>query len=317
MKNKKELIILVGIIVVLGLYLALRGRGEVHYQLPDLPEVKVESINRIVVEKEDGKLELKRENEKWKLLPEGYPAKNSEVKRMAEALAELKLTALAGESGGLARYMLDDKQKLTVTAFDGDTKLRAVTVGKATSTWRQTFVQLPGDPKVYHAADNLRSIFDVTTDRLRDKTVFTVDKSTVTRLTFKPATGDAFVIQRDPAAGAEGDWTTADGKPLDGAPVTRLLNAIASLNCSEFLDPAEKDRLTKPSFELSVEAAGTTGWIKLFDKTDKDEYKALSSGSDYPFLLPKWQVDQFRKKPADFPEKPVEQESEPEDNTHH
>jgi hypothetical protein len=179
MKVKKEYIILGVLIAALSAYLLFRNPDKTHYELPTIPEMDVADISKIEISKEGTSLVLNKKDDKWHIAPEGYLADTTKVEGMLNGMESLTLTALVSESESYARYDLDDDDKITVKAWEGNTLKRNFDIGKPASSFQHTLVKLSGDDRVYHGRGNFRNQFDQRVDDLRDKLVLAFDEKDI------------------------------------------------------------------------------------------------------------------------------------------
>ena len=159
MKRKAETIVLVLVIAALTAYLVLKKTERTHYRLPELPGIEKEDITRVTIRKGDSEFTLKRDGDRWRILPEGYPVDGAVMDRMLDSIGGLRLTAMASASENYAVYGLQEGECVQVTAFKGEDLLLSIGIGKAAPSYRHTFVKLTDDNRVYHAEKNLRSFF--------------------------------------------------------------------------------------------------------------------------------------------------------------
>jgi hypothetical protein len=332
MKSKKEYIILGGIIVLMVLYLALHKTNRTYYELPKLSQLKKADITSIKIAKKDKTIEIKKKDDKWMILPENYPADTAKVDAMLDVISGLTLTALVSESANYGLYDLDNDHKIDVQAMEGDKQVRDFDIGKAASSHQHTFIKFPDDKRVYHARENFKSKFDVTTDALRDLTVLAFEKSQIQQIEISQKDKDLLTLslkqepvevsakpeeatkekqetkeEKQPAAKedkkAEKEappkmvWQDAAGKPAKEADVNELLETMSKLKCKKFIDGKTKGDFTPPI--CTVKFQGTKTYeLSIFDKVNKEDntYPAISSGSEYPFELPQYRVDDIMKK---------------------
>ncbi|MDY6952334.1 MAG: DUF4340 domain-containing protein [Thermodesulfobacteriota bacterium] len=326
MKVKKEYIILGAVIVALSLYLVFRNPDRTHYELPTIPEMAEAEISKIEISKAGTTMVLNKKDDKWYMAPEGYLVDTQKVEAMLDGMETLAVTALVSESESFGRYDLNDDKKITVKAWQGETLKRNFDVGKAASSFQHTFVKLSGDNRVYHGRGNFRSQFDQTVDGLRDKTVLSFDQKEMQEIQVTKGK-DIIAFKRgqvpvEVKASKEDDaeaspsphegvgkmvWQTADGKEGDGARIDRLLDTLSNLRCEKYIDEKKKEDLTDPIWTVQVQGAKEYT-LSIFAKKDEDanNYPAISSENDHPFLLPKWQADRLMKKPDDMIKKPDE-----------
>jgi len=327
MKVKKEVIILGVVIVALSAYLVFRNPDRTHYELPTIPEMAEAGISKIEISKAGTTIVLNKKDDKWYIAPEGYLVDTHKVEGMLDGMGTLTVTALVSESESFGRYDLGDDKKITVKAWQEETLKRNFDVGKTASSFQHTFVKLSGDERVYHGRGNFRDQFDQTVDGLRDKTVLSFDQKDIEEIhitkgkeviAFKRAQvpvevkplseGDAEGEEASsPGGEANMVWQTADGKEGDEAKIDRLLNTLSNLRCEKYIEDKKKEDLSDPICTALLKGT-EEHTLSIFAKKDKDadNYPAISSENDYPFLLPKWQADSLMKKPDDMLKKPDE-----------
>ena len=286
---KKEVLILILLIVVLAGYLVFKKEDRRHYTLPAPPAVDTEKIDRLTVEKKDQTLEFTRTESGWVVTEQAYPADDTAVTQMLEALSGLSLSALVSEKQDLTRYELDDAHGLTATAFEAESPVLSVKIGKTAPTFNHTFVMVNNEPGIYQAKDAFRSHFDKSLDEFRDRRVLTFQEDRIKTITIQTPGKKVILTAREP----EGDDTPAkepvfryeDGTDPDPETVSNLLSSLSALTCDHFVPDMDKTGLETVSPDLTlVLENGSPLELKLFDK-DKDEGMATSSMNDYVFSL--------------------------------
>ncbi len=312
MKIKKEYIVLAVIIVASVAYLALHRDNRTLYKLPTLSTIKNGEVNRIEISGPRGKTTLKKIKTAWFLEPSGYPADADKVRGMLATIDNLKLTALVSESKSYEIYGLDDKDKITVKAYDDDTLKREFDIGKVASTYEHTYVRFPNDFRVYHAEGNFHEKFDRSVDDFRDKTVLAFTPEDITGIVFTKD-GETFDLEReakkDEKTGkilGKPAWALKNGVPVDRETVTGLLDLLNGLECEKFIAGAKKSAFTNP--ELTIALKGTSPVsLSIFAKPNKTDtmQPAVSSINAYPFELAQWRIkaitdrlDKLTGKPA-------------------
>ena len=339
MKLKKEYIILAFVIIALSVYLVVRKTNRTLYRLPEVSRVAQKDIDRLQITKGDTAIVMNKKDNNWYIAPEDYPADGNKVKDMLDTIENLTLTALVAESKNYSRYDLNEAIRINVKAWQKDQLKRDIDVGKTASSFRHTFVKLDGDERVFHARGNFRNKFDLKNDDFRDKNVLAfksadihflqlTDKEQV--LTFNkrqtpvevkaPGTEDEKVKKESsPSPPAPKTlWQAADGQPIDEPEINRFLNSIANLRCESFIDKRKKEDFTSPLMTLQLKGAKDYS-LSVFAKVEEKDanYPAISSASDYPFLLSGSQADRIMqahtkilKKPKEDKEKTEPQKSE-------
>jgi hypothetical protein len=314
--RKKEYLILLAVIIGACLYLYLKDRDRVNYQLPEVKPVEQSVITAIDIRRPGQEtLTLEKADGRWRLAAGGFPADEAQVNPMLEALSGLALTALVSESKDYDRYDLSEAKAVLVTARAGDkAPVRELTVGKRASSYNHTFVRIGQDPNVYHAAGSLHDTFSKDAETLRDKTALAFDREEIRRISITMA-GETLELEKQPAPAAapaaeaqappaeqKPVWKTAEGQsPPDPSGIDRLLGELSALRCSGYLpEGAEKD-LKDPAYTITL-TGKKTYTLSLFAGADKAKngYAGTSSENTSVFTLSDFQAELIMKKPSEL-----------------
>lgn len=324
MKMKKETIVLGILIVVLSVYLAVRGRDRTHYRLPPQDRIAADKIVRIDIKGPDGRIQLKKDGDRWLLMPRAYPADGDAVRKILEDIGGLKLTALVAESKNYQRYDLGEKQKITVQAWSGDDKpVREFEVGKVAPSSGHTFVKVSGDGRVFHALGNLRDPLGKTPEDLRDKRVLSFAPQKIHEIQITRGKDTAVFKRRQTAGQARPDktepknqnnaaedqlpvWTADKGGQVDADRIKRFLATLDQLNCDGYLEGREQSDFSEPVFEVRLKGDKEVYRLALFasPEENKKTYPGVSSQNKYLFYLEKWQADKVMLSPDGLMTKP-------------
>lgn len=304
MKVKFEYLILIGIIAVLAIYLSTRSTDRTLYELPTIDEVAAKEFTKIEIARKVNTTQLVKEDESWRIMPQGYPVDPARIEAILSTVSALKTTALASEAQDYQRYELDDENKIGVKAWTGGGLKREFEIGKAAPSFRHTFVKLGDDPRVYHARDNFRNKFDQDAAALQDKTILRLDIAAVGSLNIEMPEGStqfkrqATVDDKDQTDKKTPIWQRGDGQTADPAAVEKLIGSAANLKCQKFIDAMAKEDLKNPIYTLVVADAGSHT-LSIFEKQQPDAaaYPATSSTSAFPFFLAAEQAEQIMQKP--------------------
>lgn len=259
MKNKLELYIVSGLIILLSLYIIFRDNKNLNYDIPRLEKFNKEDITKIQFKD----MALKKVDGLW-FLPSGYEALESKVERLLSDATAIELIDMISDSKDYSRFQLDSPDVLAI--FKNDERLLELLVGGSSSTGNYTYVKLPGRDEIYSVRGSIDNTFNKSELDLRNKTVFTVNSEKVKEIKI---TKDSETLSKT-------------GEAL--VPVTDL---IKSVEATSF------DDLDRSNEILNIEVIGDTiKTLTIFEKVD-NEYPALSSEVSYPFTLPSWSVDRL------------------------
>jgi len=314
MKLKKEYLLLLLSIAILSVYLVMRSKDHTHFELPQLPGIESQKINRLVITKGDGIIEITKRDDHWVVGPKSYPADDTKVKNMLKAAADLNITALVSESGNYERYDLTDDKKIMVQAYADKEVLRNFAIGRQAPTNQHTFVRLADDPKVYHARGTINFTFDHTVDELRDETVLAFEKSDISGLTIARGKRTLTLVKKEMVQEkkdqdqsedkkaqqppqTQTQWTDAAGNAASNADVERLIGDFYRLKCDDFLEDDAREGLKEPLWTVTFNSEKTNHALSVFEKqtTESIEFPAISSGTAYAFILHKSRVEGFEK----------------------
>jgi hypothetical protein len=315
MKIKKEYIILVLVIIVLSGYLYKRSVNRTLYELPEISRVNEKDLTRLEITRGKSAVVLTKKDDQWFIAPADYPTEAGKVEDMLKAIKDFNLTALVSESESYNRYELDEEQKINVKASQGNDLKLDIDVGKTATSFRHTFVRPSGETRVFHAQGNLKNVFDVTADALRNKTVLSLKPAEIQQFNItKSQQSLAFSRTQVPVEVKSPDaqknteaappptklvWQAASGEPVNESAVNQLLNAMTSLRCEKFIDDRKKEDFEAPLFTIALKGAQDYN-LSIFAKAAETDpnFPAVSSGSDYPFELSTSQADRIMKDPA-------------------
>jgi len=308
MKIKKKYIAIAVIIVAASLYLYFRNADRTHYDLPVLEEIESARITRLEISRPSGALVLARRGEGWVVDPQGYPVDRARIDEILAAVGGLTATSLVSVSGNYPQYDLGPETKIAVAAYSGAQSLRRFEVGKPASTHRHTYVTLEGDPRIYKVRENIRRLFEIETDRIRDRGVHRLERQFVTGLSLAGPGGSVELTKvHKPLEPAEEDgrapetvvaWETSGGVEADAAVVDAILNRIVNLQADGFPEALDAEDLGAPE-QVLVTTGAAPDTLSIFGPYGEDRYLAASSQYAFPFLLAEWKVNQIRKSPEE------------------
>lgn len=323
MKMKMEYLVLAAIIICLSLYLVFQQSDDVGYSLPDISDIDKKDISKLEINipSEEPLTLHKNDNtdNTWMIASKEQivlAADSEKVESMLDVIDELTLTALVSESENYSRYDLGDDKKINVNAWAKDTLIRSFDIGKAASTFRHTFVRIGEDKRVYHAQENFRSKFDLSIEKLRDKTVLSFNETDIQKLSVvnKEKMSVLAMSQIPVEVGTDSGkkkneeeemtpetqpvWQDQDGNQAEKSKVDKLLSTLSRLTCESYITGKEKKDFAdmKPIYIITLTGPEEYS-LTLFEKVDKDAtgYPAFSSHNEYPFMLAGFKAENIMK----------------------
>ena len=301
---KKEYLILIAIILILGAYLFLHQENRDNYALPVTQKIEASQISRINLFSQKETIEFRKKADHWVINKEEYAASSSDIQNMIDTIATFKLTALVSETGEKRRYELDDEHHVRVNVFKGDQSIFEFSMGKTAPTFNHTFVMLKDDKNIYHANGSFKSNFDKDMDDFRDKKVLEFKKESIQKFSVeKDGLSKTFVAENQTAhtqaantaetkktesaeETREVSWRSTDDSLVDPKTITELLSSISSLECETYSYEITKTELNThpPLCTISLENPDKLR-LEIFKKGDGDPLFGISSMNNDAFLL--------------------------------
>ena len=265
--EKKNLYALVAFVVmsVAALY-SLRSpeKGERVGERPRaIAEIKAGSVSTIEVAQpgDKDKVTVVKKGDKWQVTaPYDKPADQTVAKAAVEALEKVRWGDLVTQQKSRhAEFEVSDEKAVHVVAKDsGGGILADLYIGKASGS--ATMVRVGGKDDVWQALDLYASTYKREGKTWRDHTIYDLKADDAEKLVIQGG-GTKVTLERVPvAAGADGKsgsqniyeakWRIAEGdavlKPgldVDHGMLNRMVQSVATLRTSEFLDAAKPEEL--------------------------------------------------------------------------
>ena len=304
MKIKKEFIILALLIAALSTYLYVNKTGRLHYSLPTIPAVAGNSIMKIELHKADRDILLTQKDGIWMISPGDYPADKITIDRIVDTIANFSIDTLISDAGDSVRYDLGKDKKIDVTVSGSKGQLFAFAIGKRASTFRQTFVMIDGDARIFQAQGNFRNDFDLDVQGLRDKNVLPFSTASLSSIELKD-NGKAISLKKKavedpgkkgPDTQAATGWTDDNDRDVPEAAMNEFFSLLTGLQCESYLDNRSKEDFEDPILSVTLKT-GKSATLSLFAKEDQKDggYPAVSSEQPSPFVLQKFKVELLQK----------------------
>jgi hypothetical protein len=108
-----------------------------------------------------------------------------------------------------------------------------------------------------------------------------------------------------PSAALKFEWQSSDGEKANDQNINRLLTALGSLRCEQYIDDRDKESFSNPIYTVLLKAAQDYR-LDVFAKLKPEDknHPAVSSANDYPFLLSESQTQQIMITPEAIFKKP-------------
>lgn len=297
-----------------------------------LAEVKAANIATLELTQPGGdKVTLTKKGEKWQVTaPYDKPADQAAVKSAVEALEKVKWGDISTQQKDRHNDLeVTDAKAVHVVAKDAaGTVLADLYLGKSMGS--STMVRVANGDDVWQASDFYSSSFKKEGKSWRDHAIFDLKADDAQKVTLSGG-GDKVVLERIAAPAAEpgkpapaihdAKWKVVEGqirtlKPgveLDHATVNRMVQGLASLRATDFLDAAKPEELglapgAPGQIEVSVAfkdgANLKTAGVRIGSQKGED-FHLQALDAPQVFTVKKWGAEQLAHLPADLGDKAI------------
>ena len=269
--SKKELTIIVILIVIFGGLYFLRNRNKVSYKLPEPPKFQKEKIDEIKIEYGKNKFDMVKKGDKWYLKKDGIPVKQGFVDNILDKCSNLKFTALVSTSGNYEIYDLDQKAVNLSLLQDGKSVVD-LKVGKNSPTYSQTYVLFGKDQNVYQIDGNLRDKVKKIKEDIIDTRVLNFDADKVNKIVFKYGK-ERFGFEKK-----NGKWYFLNRQEANRDKVNEVVESLATLQGANVFPEMKGKIKEKPEKTITITTDKDIEF-KCYGLKDKD---FLCESSQYP-----------------------------------
>ncbi len=293
-KNVIAVLVLVGLAV--AAYFVFRESPEdaqekkkVEMTLEAIPRDTIQSVEIIRHEGTGPTLReevivLERAGDTWRMQkPVEYPVNTTSVERVLEALEALRTIDIISEKAERHHVLeVDDELGIEVTVKgDKDATLANFIVG--VSRKNMTMVRIPGSEIVYRAQGSFRTTFNKSAKNIRDRSVTSLERGTVTRVKMKSERGELELKKvGEQPADREGMAPIPLFEPVGGAEIQNFNARLAAGTANSLTGLTAKDFVDEPLAD-DVTGLGEAATVVEFDATTRDGKKGTFTfwiGSD-------------------------------------
>ena len=297
---KKEYLILIAVILLLGAYLVFHEESGDNFPLPSIVKMTPDKITGLSITKKQGTIELVKQDKTWVIKDIDRPADKTAMENMLDALKDLKISALVSQKKEIKRYELDPDNRVHVVVTEGGSTVFEFTMGKTAPTFNHTFVMLKQDSNIYHAKGSFRTYFDTSAADLRDKKVLEFTEKAVKTLTVeKDGKSKTFTAKEETGKDTEAGitWQSENAPVVDKESISELLSALSFLECDEFLSKDKKQSIenTAPFFRILLKS-DKDHTLTLVKLKDDEPLAGISSMNPDAFTLSKFNGDDIVEK---------------------
>ncbi len=307
----KQLLVLIGVLVVLGLLVLIFenpfGKSEEQKKVEEagllFPYFNKENVAKIEIISAFGLTTtiLVKQADLWLVeTMDNYPADQTAVKELLDKVAEMKTVQRASSNPEKQAVFEVDSSGVEAKLIDTSGNVHAhLFAGKTTPGIFYSYVRAADSNDVYIVNGHLKSTFDKGYRSWRDRTIFSFLKEDVTHLTIR-SEEEEIELQID----AAGVWQML--KPIvsaaDGTEVEAITELMSSLETDDFAEAKELSEygLDVPKMSITATLKDGSARTLLIGVEESGAYYVKRGDKVQIFELNKGRVDKLIKKSADL-----------------
>lgn len=223
----------------------------------------------------------------WMMVnPIRYRANEEAVGAAIGRVKSIDLGSVVSDNPAKQQLFQVDSTGIRVKVFERGTKKVSFVVGKASSSYAETYVRREESNDVYLAKELLTQVFPMEVDNWRDKSILRIDEETIESVSFR--FGDTlFTLQKQDSI-----WTIGE-ETAEKSVVTGVLSSLAQFHADGFIDSPVTDT---PKLVAVVTLQGKD--VRFHN--NGSAFVVSTSESPQLFEVQQWRVDQILKRKADF-----------------
>ena len=303
--QKKQLLILVGIFIVLALIVLIFenpfGKSEYEKKVEEatvlFPDFNREMVTKVEIIAKGETTTLTKHGESWVVTTmEDYPADSEGIDELLTKVEEFTNANLVSDNPKNQAEFEVNSSGVEAKLMDADDKLLAhLFVGKNTPGFLSSYVRVADSNNVYVGQGYLQSVFDKGTRTWKDRTIFDFNKGIVTQVDITSAE-ETVELRLD----AENKWqmlqpTASNVKQTE---MDNLLTTFSQLTTDDFAEEKELSEygLDAPISSISASLNDGRTATLIVGKEEGGKHYVKSNDKDTIFMLFKSNVDRLIKK---------------------
>lgn len=295
--TKSLAVIFVSLLVITGLVKWTGTSSSSEAFRSNLVEVDTAQVNRIEIEAptQNRQISLQRDGNSWQVsgssAQDSYPADANSIKRAIERLNELSIQAVATRDPQKYTRFKVDSTGTTVSLYNHENLLSSLIVGAPQIISRReynNYVRPPGEEAVYSVEGLLSSMFSKDVEGWRDKVVWDIDESQISRIDFLFPADSSYSIER-----AENRSWVSNGDTLSTSSVSQITSKLSNLRASGFVNELTPEDFGNERYAIQLQLNnGEQKTLRLkFPSDEASSYQAVANDYPYTFTLNKSSFD--------------------------
>lgn len=248
------------------------------------------AIDRMEITMQATHIVLEKQGGKWMIVePIKYAADERAVGEAVGSGKSLLISSTVSTNPEKQHlFQVDSSSGTLVRLFDRGTEKAAFRVGKAGSSFMDTYVRLEGSNEVHLVQGLITSTYNRQPNNWRDRHIFKTDQESITEVRFQ------FRDTTFTLAFHDSVWRIGTDSTVPTT-VTSFLSSLASFQTDEFVDSTPTPI---PPLTGVIEVAGIQ--IRFYHIKDTSKYYVQTSASPQWYEVQQWRVNQVLKRKKEF-----------------
>ena len=291
---KRTTILLIGILAALGIitYVVLQRPGETSSDVSSrdmLVTYDSSAVDRLEITSGGSTVSLALEGGQWMIAaPVHFRADENAVTSAISRGRKIEVRGVVSNNPEKQGVFQVDSAGTLVKIFEHRTEKTSFRIGKAGTTFDETYVRREGEHEVLIAGGPLAYLFVKSPKDWRDRTIFKTDRDRITSIRYRY--GDTtFTVEF-----ADSVWKI-DSRPAAPAAVQNLLGTLSNYLANDFLDSS-----FTPSGPpaAAVEVSGTQ--IRFYLSKESGRYLVQTSSNPQWYVVEPYRAQDLLKRKKDL-----------------
>ena len=290
MKRSTSILIAVLVVLILAAYLVMQKPGEQSASSGSsglLAQIDSLAVDKIEVRAPDRTVVLEKKGTEWFVeSPMHYRADQGNVASAIHQLKTLEGKGIVSNNPGKYSLFQVDSTGTLVKVYEHGAEKLSMIMGKATSTYTDTYVRVGNSTDVTVAGGVFGYVVSRPLKDWRDKTILTTPRELIKEVKFQY--GDTtFVL-------AEKDSVWMIGRDSTQLPaVSSLLGSLASIQADDFVDSTITPKVT-----AQISFGGNQ--IRFAFKKETEKFFVQTGLSPQWYVIESWKATQLLKRKKDL-----------------
>lgn len=267
---------------------------------PQLLEFKLDPDEIQIITLEET-INMKKENGGWTLGSKKYPGNESVIQGMIDAVSSIRVldkVDKATNEAVLARYELNEGERIFLSMKKDGKLIKTVTVGKDASTGLQSYIMVDDDKTVYLVSGSMLEEINKSESKFRSSIAYMLEKDEVKSVSIQTES-ESYTLGKT-GSGDDISWNISGADiSVDPSKASTWLGSLSSLSVNKWYNEEENFNGTKIS-TVQINSSSKNVKLEIYQtaptpEDDNGFYYARCSETPYLFEMTSYSVQKYIK----------------------